>query len=82
VPVRFGRTAHREPHAVTSRGGRTAGPLNPGHGIQALHATLAADDARNGLIADDVVHALGEGRSPVQPSGRATPGDPVRLGGP
>jgi hypothetical protein len=41
------------------------GPLDPGLGIQTVYAALAADQARNELIVDDVVHALGEGRSPI-----------------
>jgi superfamily II DNA or RNA helicase len=43
----------------------TAGSLDPGLGIQTLYAALAADESRNGLIVDDVVQALGEGRSPI-----------------
>jgi superfamily II DNA or RNA helicase len=43
----------------------TAGPLDPSLGIQTLYAALAADEARNRLIVDDVVHALGEGRTPI-----------------
>jgi hypothetical protein len=34
-------------------------------GIQGIYAALAADEARNRLILDDVLHALEEGRSPV-----------------
>jgi superfamily II DNA or RNA helicase len=34
-------------------------------GIQALYARLASDDARNGLILDDVIASLEEGRSPL-----------------
>ncbi|HEX6899904.1 MAG TPA: DEAD/DEAH box helicase family protein [Thermoanaerobaculia bacterium] len=34
-------------------------------GIQELYAALAADEARNRLILDDVLHALEEGRSPI-----------------
>jgi superfamily II DNA or RNA helicase len=43
----------------------TAGSLDPSLGIQTLYAALAADESRNGLIVDDVVQALGEGRSPI-----------------
>jgi superfamily II DNA or RNA helicase len=34
-------------------------------GIQGIYAALAADEARNRLILDDVLHALEEGRSPI-----------------
>lgn len=34
-------------------------------GIQEIYAALAADEARNRLILDDVLHALEEGRSPI-----------------
>jgi superfamily II DNA or RNA helicase len=34
-------------------------------GIQEMYRQLAADDQRNRLILDDVVQALGEGRSPI-----------------
>lgn len=34
-------------------------------GIQGIYAALAADEARNRLILDDVLHLLEEGRSPV-----------------
>ncbi len=33
--------------------------------IQEIYAALAADEARNRLILDDVLHALEEGRSPI-----------------
>jgi hypothetical protein len=39
--------------------------MDPGLGIQTLYATLAADESRNRLIINDVVQALGEGRSPI-----------------
>jgi superfamily II DNA or RNA helicase len=42
-----------------------AGPMDAEVGIQTLYATLAADESRNRLIVDDVVHALREGRSPI-----------------
>lgn len=42
-----------------------SGSMDPGLGIQTLYARLAADESRNRLIVDDVVHALGEGRSPI-----------------
>ncbi len=41
------------------------GRLVPGLGIQTLYAALAADEARSRLIVDDVVHAFGEGRTPI-----------------
>jgi superfamily II DNA or RNA helicase len=41
------------------------GSMDPGLGIQTLYARLAADESRNRLIVDDVVQALGEGRSPI-----------------
>ena len=34
-------------------------------GIQEIYRQLAADDQRNRLILDDVIQALGEGRSPI-----------------
>lgn len=34
-------------------------------GIQMIYRTLAADEARNQLIVDDVLHALDNGRSPI-----------------
>ncbi|MFL6260132.1 MAG: TOTE conflict system archaeo-eukaryotic primase domain-containing protein [Thermoanaerobaculia bacterium] len=34
-------------------------------GIQKIYAALTADEARNRLILDDVLHALEEGRSPI-----------------
>jgi superfamily II DNA or RNA helicase len=34
-------------------------------GIQGIYAALAADEGRNRLILDDVLHALEEGRSPI-----------------
>lgn len=34
-------------------------------GIQALYSLLASDEARNGLILDDVIASLEEGRSPL-----------------
>jgi Type III restriction enzyme, res subunit len=42
-----------------------AGSMDPSLGIQTLYAALAADESRNRLIVDDVVHALGEGRTPI-----------------
>jgi superfamily II DNA or RNA helicase len=42
-----------------------AGSMDPSLGIQTLYGALAADESRNRLIVDDVVHALGEGRTPI-----------------
>ena len=41
------------------------GALDPAEGIQTLYAALAADARRNGLILDDVVQTIQEGRSPI-----------------
>ena len=41
------------------------GALDPAEGIQTLYAALAADARRNGLILDDVVRTIQEGRSPI-----------------
>jgi hypothetical protein len=43
----------------------TGGSLDPNQGIQALYGALAADQRRNRIILDDVVHALKEKRSPM-----------------
>ncbi len=43
----------------------TGGSLDPNQGIQALYGALAADEERNRVILDDVVHALKEKRSPI-----------------
>jgi superfamily II DNA or RNA helicase len=70
-PVRFDidpRTqAARRPfeHRLIVRETSFAGSMDPALGIQTLYAALAADESRNQLIVDDVIHALGEGRSPV-----------------
>jgi len=42
-----------------------AGSVGPDAGIQEIYAALAADEDRNGLIFDDVLKALEEGRSPI-----------------
>jgi superfamily II DNA or RNA helicase len=39
--------------------------LDLNHGIQALYGALAADEQRNRVIVDDVIHALKERRSPI-----------------
>jgi superfamily II DNA or RNA helicase len=43
----------------------TGASLDLNHGIQALYGALAADEQRNRVILDDVVHALKEKRSPI-----------------
>ncbi len=43
----------------------TGGQAEASAGIQTLYAALAADEPRNRLILDDVIRALGEGRSPI-----------------
>jgi superfamily II DNA or RNA helicase len=70
-PVRFavdpkGQAARRPfDHRLTVR--ETSFRMEGGadSGIQGIYAALAADEARNRLILDDVLHALEEGRSPV-----------------
>ncbi len=43
----------------------TGGQADATAGIQTLYAALAEDEARNRLILDDVIRALGDGRSPI-----------------
>lgn len=70
-PARFavdpkGQAARRPfDHRLIAR--ETAFRLEGGadSGIQRIYAALAADEARNRLILDDVLHALEEGRSPI-----------------
>ncbi len=71
-PVRFAvdsRTqAARRPfehRLIVRKTAFTVRSMDPGLGIQTLYATLAADESRNRLIINDVVQALGEGRSPI-----------------
>ena len=40
-------------------------PAAPDSGIQSIYRSLAADEARNHMILDDVIRAVSEGRSPI-----------------
>ena len=71
-PVRFAvdaksQTARQpfEHKLVVRETGFSSAGLSEGGGIQGVYAALAADKRRNGLIFDDVVRALEEGRSPI-----------------
>ena len=48
---------------VRETGFRLPAPL--GTGIQSIYRSLAADEARNHMILDDVIRAVSEGRSPI-----------------
>ena len=70
-PVRFSigarsATAARPfAHRLVVRETRFKAAWSREQGIQSLYATLAADEARNTLILDDVIAALEAGRSPL-----------------
>jgi len=71
-PVRFAISARRQESSdqwvhrlIVRETGFNTGRPDHKPGIQDLYALLAADEERNGLIFDDVMRALEEGRSPV-----------------
>jgi len=70
-PVRFSigtrsaAAARPFAHRLVVRETRFQAAWSREHGIQSLYATLAADEARNTLILDDVIAALEAGRSPL-----------------
>jgi len=71
-PVRFAVSARRHEsldqwvhRLIVRETGFNTGRPDHKPGIQDLYALLAADEERNGLIFDDVMRALEEGRSPV-----------------
>ncbi len=70
-PVRFAVSAKASAaarglaHGLVIRETSFSATWNPGDAIQDLYAAMAADEARNALILDDVISALEEGRSPL-----------------
>lgn len=71
-PIRFAFSRYRptaekpfEQRMIVRETDFDVGNLGPNAGIQEIYAALAADDARNMLIFDDVLKALEEGRSPI-----------------
>src|SRR5215468_8158260 len=71
-PVRFAvdpksQAAERpfEHHLIVRETGFGPSNTEKDLSIQALYAALAADEARNRLILDDVIRSLEEGRSPI-----------------
>jgi superfamily II DNA or RNA helicase len=71
-PVRFAIDPRRGPEArpfaqqlITRKTGFRPAREDGEPTIQTLYSALAADERRNALILDDVIRALGEGRSPI-----------------
>ncbi len=70
-PVRFAVSAKASAaarglaHGLVIRETSFSATWNPGEAIQDLYAAMAADEARNALILDDVIAALEAGRSPL-----------------
>src|SRR6266568_6626933 len=52
-------------HGLVIREPSFSDTWSPGDAIQDLYAAMAADEARNALVLDDVISALEEGRSPL-----------------